>query len=174
MGSFSSLRLDVFLTKPQENKDINFHFFNGHFREAVSRLSMWTPLHQKKKEKKKAYALFTICLCSSALYCSDKAQMPTLENWVWWDRDEAWARPLLSTCFFLTSFLNGSPLCHHLASAIAAILSHASKVPVRFYSSAHGYNKMMHGKETVLSLVHTVHWWLFLTIWCNEQWRSSY
>lgn len=48
MGSYSSLRWDVFLTKPQENKDINSHFCNKGTSERLCRGWVCERLCEKK------------------------------------------------------------------------------------------------------------------------------
>lgn len=70
---------------------------------------------KKKQQQKKHihYLLPAAFLCSSLLRQSSR---PTTENWVWWERDEASARPLLSSCFVLMPFLMQiSPLFRHVA-----------------------------------------------------------
>lgn len=110
MGSFSSLRWDVFLTKPQENKDRNSHFCNKGTSERLCRGWACERLCTKKTKRHMHYLLPA---CVPLLFTAQtklKAHVRELSL--------TRKRPPLSPYFFLTPFLmQVSPLCHHLASA---------------------------------------------------------
>lgn len=110
MGSFSSLRWDVFLTKPQENKDRNSHFCNKGTSERLCRGWACERLCAQKKTKN-LHMHYLLPACVPLLFTAQTKLKAHVREFSLMRK-----RPLLSPCFFLTSFLV-SPLCHHLASA---------------------------------------------------------